>query len=287
MIRHLLFLFALCAALTACRSSKGLTKDKISAGKGTPTATTPITSFASAAAAFTARAAKVKAAKPCLTASVKVGLTGVGKGFSASGSLRMKRDDVIRLSIRVLGMEVGLMEFTPQDVLVIDRFHKQYVRAAYSEVSFLKAARLDFYSLQSLFWDELFVPGTRNASAAADRFVFSAEGGQNVLRLTDTPQLNYTFTLSPADARVRTLSVAGKTASQRGTFTWRYDDFAAYDGQPFPRSMAMEVKGTGKDLGLTLDLSNLKADSDWNTRTTVSSRYQRKTVAEVLGGLKL
>lgn len=95
-----------------------------------------------------------------VTASTKVRLSGVGgKDLSVNGKLQMKRNDVIRLSLRFLGMEVGLMEFTPNDVLVVDRINKQFVRAKYGEVSFLRQAGLDFYALQSLFWNELFIPG--------------------------------------------------------------------------------------------------------------------------------
>ena len=51
--------------------------------------------------------------------------------------------------------------------------------------------------------------------------------------------------------------------------------------------MQMQVSGTGKDMGLSLTLSNLKNDTDWNTRTTVSAKYTRRSVNEVLKGLNL
>ena len=51
--------------------------------------------------------------------------------------------------------------------------------------------------------------------------------------------------------------------------------------------MEMNVTGTGRDIKLSLDLSAISADSNWNTRTTISSKYQRRTVDEVLSGLKL
>ena len=61
-----------------------------------------------------------------LTANTKVRLTGIGgKDLSVNGKLQMLRDKVLRLSLRFLGVEVGLMEFTPSGVLVIDRINKQ------------------------------------------------------------------------------------------------------------------------------------------------------------------
>jgi hypothetical protein len=51
-------------------------------------------------------------------------------------------------------MEVARLEFTPQEVLLIDRVNKQYVRAKYEEVNFLKRNDISFQALQKRFWDE-------------------------------------------------------------------------------------------------------------------------------------
>ena len=48
-----------------------------------------------------------------LTAKASVAIQTGGKSISANGTLRMKRNDVIQLSITFLGMEVGRMEFFP------------------------------------------------------------------------------------------------------------------------------------------------------------------------------
>ena len=119
---------------SACRSTKGLdrTKGHVS---GTTVSGTSSTAHADANAVATALVKEITAqplAPSCLTAKVKVDLEGMGKSISVNGQLRMKRDDVVQLSLTFLGMEVGRMEFTPQDVLIIDRMNKQYVRAAYS-----------------------------------------------------------------------------------------------------------------------------------------------------------
>lgn len=282
-MKKILYLLCCIAVVTGCRSTSNLEKSSTAAVPTTATSTS-----AAAAKAYVQRAASVQANKQFLTASAKVGITGFGKDLTVNGSLKMKRDDVVRLSLRFLGVEVGLLEFTPQDVLVVDRINKQYVRAAYSEVSFLKQAGLDFYSLQSLFWNELFVPGSRSALQDADRFKLSEENGQSILSLTDTPALAYYFYTSPSDATVRQLVVKGSKATDKGTFSWTYGNFTTFGARSFPSSMKMSVTGTGKDVGLDLSLSSIGSDDDWNTRTTVSAKYKRRTVAEVfksLGGL--
>ena len=51
------------------------------------------------------------------------------------------------------------MEITPERVLLVDRLHKQYVEVSFEALSSLANTELDFHILQSLFLNELFLPG--------------------------------------------------------------------------------------------------------------------------------
>lgn len=287
-MKHLLIIIILaCAALTGCRTSKHLEKNSTKTENTGHTRLNKTDNRAAAAAYVERVNRESNTSKQHLTAGVKVSIQGFGKDLSVNGTLRMKRDDVVRLSLRFLGMEIGVMEFTPQDVLLVDRYHKQYVRAAYSEVSFLRQADLDFYALQSLFWNELFVPGERQAKSNTHRFSVVNDHGCSTLTLDDTPQLNYTFVTHTDKALIEQVKVTGRKAGDKGEFCWTYADFAPFAGRKFPRSMEMSVTGTGRNMGLTLRLSSLNTDSNWNTRTSVSAKYTKRTVDEVLGGLKM
>lgn len=287
-MRQILLLLITCAVLTACRTSEKFTAGSDTADNTTASASVTGKGTAGSAVArkYAVSVARVKVGRQCIVASAKAKIKYGGSDLSVSAQLRMKRDDVVRLSLRFLGMEIGVLEFTPQDVLVLDRMNKRYVRAAYSEVSFLKAAELDFYSLQSLFWDELFVPGERNAENAASRFALSKEGENPILTLTDTPRLTYAFTTATDELVVERLLVKGQKSNDKGQFTWTYGNFEEFAGRLFPTDMKMSVTGTGKDVSLDLKLSGLKNDSDWNTRTTVSSKYTRMSVDEIFKGFK-
>ncbi len=276
--------------LTACRST-GQAEKGSSASQGTSASTTKITKTTNAAALDCAKkVAARQLAIEGITASAKVKLSGVGgKDLSVNGKLQMKRNAVVRLSLRFLGVEVGLMEFTPKDVLVIDRVNKQYVRAAYDEVSFLKQAGLNFYSLQSLFWNELFIPGQQTLTASdLERFTLTSDNSGNVLSPQDTPLLTYMFFTDAANAVVNRVEVKGKNASDKGTFTFTYADFNAFSGRPFPTSLQLAVTGTGKqDASLQISLSSLKANADFDTATSVSSKYTQRTAKEILSKLGL
>ena len=75
----------------------------------------------------------------------------------------MRRDAIIRLQLLlpIIRTEIARIDFTPEYVLLVDRYHKEYIKASYKEVSFLADNGISFYSLQSLFWNELFLPGQK------------------------------------------------------------------------------------------------------------------------------
>lgn len=226
-----------------------------------------------AATAVTARA---------LTARIKMDINAAGRNVSVGGSLRMKRDEVIQLSLTFLGMEVGRMEFSPENVLIVDRINTQFVRATYDQVSFLQQAGLDFYALQSLFWNELFVPGQRKAEVPLGRFRVSSAGAHTLLSLPDAPKLEYSFLTVTSTALIDRVTVRGKELSQKGELVWRYGDFTAFDGKKFPSTMSVAVTGLGKDAGFTLSLSRLGTSTDWESHTKVSAKYKQRNADDIL-----
>ncbi|MCD8203501.1 MAG: DUF4292 domain-containing protein, partial [Prevotella sp.] len=89
-----------------------------------------------------------------ISSKIKFTLTAGSKDVSVSGSLKMKKDEVIRIQLTPLGiMEAGRIEFTKDYVLIMDRINKEYIKADYSQVDFLKENGLDFYALQALLWN--------------------------------------------------------------------------------------------------------------------------------------
>lgn len=91
----------------------------------------------------------------CITAKLRLELSASGRSTTVGGALRMKRDDVIQLSVITFGiLEVARIEATPDYFMVVDKMGRQYVKASYSEVPFLRNSDIDFKTLQTYFWDE-------------------------------------------------------------------------------------------------------------------------------------
>ena len=227
-----------------------------------------------------------------LTARLKVTIAMNGKSLSTSGSLKMKKNDVIQISMvdPIVGIaEVGRMEFTKDRVLVIDRFNKQYFDVPYEEVSFLKRANVDFNTLESLFWNEIFQPGTTEPNAEA--FTFTKPDGSEPVTNVDKvnigykdKMLNYRFeTEQPLGQLEKT--VISSNEDQSAQFSFDYGKFEKFEKTNFPSEMVMSFVMGNKNASLSFSLSSVDNDSKWKTRTTAPSKYTKADAEKVLKSL--
>lgn len=138
----------LCAMLASCASKKHVASTTTTATDGTTTVVAPSKDNKQLADAKPQEQA-------CVTARMRLDLSSGGRDVSVGGTLRMKRNTVIQLSLTTFGiLEVARIEMTPDYFMLIDKVNRQYVKAAYSDVALLRNANIDFRTIQTYFWDE-------------------------------------------------------------------------------------------------------------------------------------
>ena len=249
--------------LTGCKSSSSLSSKE-----------SPLSS-----AAYVQALSKKEIPSQVITAKTNVDLALGGKQVTVNGSLKMKRDALIQLSFTFLGFEVGRVEFTPTEVLLIDRANKRYVRGNYDDVSVLKEASLNFTTLQALFWNELFIPGTTDVAAHYKDFNVKREDGETVFSLNETPVVNYEFRTETALRQLTRTSIQPK--GSKDCVYCAYDNFATLDNASFPQLMSFGISGRD-NLGMTLALSRIDTQAAAPTPTTLSSRYTPVAAKDIL-----
>lgn len=219
-----------------------------------------------------------------LTAKASIKLQAGEKSAGVSGTLRMKRDDVIQLSLAFLGlMEVGRLEITPDYFLLIDRMNHQYVRVAYSQVPFFQQSGIDFHTFQSLFWGELFLPG--DAGKAPQSQSYEQEIAGDTLGLTSEVrrQAALHFVASLSRALLLQTSVVARDSHADPLMSWDYSNYKSFCGKQFPTGMLMKLSAGTLKAQVTLSLSNLKNSSDWQTRTEVNTKkYKQVSIESII-----
>lgn len=219
----------------------------------------------------------------CVTGKVALNLnTGSGKNMKLSATLRMKKGEVIQLSVApLLGIEVARLEISPERILAVDRLHKQYVELSFEELNRMANLDLSFNVLQSLFLNEIFLPGKEKVEVAdLHRFHMTSEGDRALWEVKNSKKLAYHFWTTADKGWLETTSV-----SLLGTayaLKWTYGDFAKLGAGYFPQHMLAELQGTGKAYSLDMKFSRMSVDENWETHTELSSRYKKMELATLL-----
>ena len=224
-----------------------------------------------------------------LVSKIDFTIDGMGKNISVDGKLYMRKDEVIRIVLAPFGiMEVGRLEFTPDYVLVIDRMHKQYVKATYNDLSFLKNNGLNFYSLQALFWNELFLPGTdKLTDKQLDNFDAEISPGAKRKVTVKSGGLNFEWDTTSATGRIDAANVTyGIGTANASNASWKYDTFSTLGSKIFPAnqtiSFASKAVKSNSTMKVNVRMKKLTTDSKWEAHSTVSDKYTKVSAEEAL-----
>lgn len=213
------------------------------------------------------------------------------KKISVDGALRMRKDDVIRLQLYapILGFEIGRLEFTPDYVLIIDRYHKQYIKADYNQVNFLQKQGITFYSLQALFWNQLLLPGAKQVKES-DLRKFDANlavEGDEVPVTLKNGDMTYVWTSNRTTGRIDKADVK-YVSSQHGTsgVHIRYGDFRPVGVKMFPALLDMTLTTNAtrqkQEVNMVIKMNEVKTDDNWESRSEISSKYKQVSAEDVL-----
>jgi len=219
-----------------------------------------------------------------VVSKVKFSLEKGVQEITLTGNLRMKHDDVIQLQLMAFGMvEAARMEFTPDYVLLIDRINKQFLKATYAEVDFLRNQGINFYTLQALFRATFFMPG-KNHPSASDMKSFTTEvSGSECVVSYEHNHMLYTWLTDVTTNQIKMANIVFRSLTAGNTqLSWDYQDYATLNKVAFPSRHYVTVTSQDITVNLTMNLSYLKNKSGWETRTKVSDKYRQVSVDDML-----
>ena len=221
-----------------------------------------------------------------ITSKVKFSVEVGAQDITLTGNLKMKRDDVIRLQLMAFGfVEAARLEFTKDYVLIMDRINKQYLKAPYMSIDFLRNSGLNFYTLQALFWNELFQPNRSKISADdLQKFTTNTDNGDVVISLEDT-KLDYSWLANEKTGLIKMANILYKDRFNGNTqLNWDYDDFKSLEStnKKFPNSMNVTLTTQKKEVKLGIKLNYINNETEWETRTEVSNKYREVSIDEIL-----
>ena len=218
-----------------------------------------------------------------ITSKIKFQVQVGAQDITLTGNLKMKRDDVIRLQLMAFGfVEAGRLEFTKEYVLIMDRINKQYLKVPYEQLDFLRNSGLNFYSLQALFWNELFMPGKTKVTENVLKSYETTPDGNDMIISYEQPTMTYKWLAGQNDGEIKMVNVMHKSQIRRTQLNWDYREFKPLGQKKFPTDNAITFTAGEKEVKLNMKLNYIGSESDWETRTEVSAKYKQVTVDEIL-----
>lgn len=275
--------------LASCASKKDLTKTTLP--KTEQTSQSSKTSTDLQQMAFVQKVYDNQVYAQNIVGNMTFTLTHGDKDITVPGALRMRKDVVIRLQVFVplLGSEVGRIDFTPDGVLIVDRMHKEYIQAKYSEVDFLNENGISFYTLQSLFWNQLFLPGQQKVGES-DLKKFSVNPNKVVAATTlstNSGKMTCSWNANKTSGQiVESIVEYVSGAHGKSTLDWKYADFTAVGTKMFPKkhtfSFATTATRQAQTATVDIEMNGVKNDNSWDTTTTVSPKYKKVDASTIL-----
>ena len=118
----------------------------------------------------------------CLSSKVKLTVPSKQSVLTVNGTMKLVRGERMQLSflsflMPILRTEVARIEVTPDDILLVDRMGKRYVRATRRELKGVLPKKADFAHLEKLLYDAA-RPEGKTVVTAESLGLHKIEGGR-------------------------------------------------------------------------------------------------------------
>ena len=202
--------------------------------------------------------------------------------LNSRATLRIIRDEGIQLSLQpVFGIEMFRLYMQPDCIIILDRMNKRYVHESIDEIKKKFPIGFDFYTLQSLFTNALFIPEQSNISTNDyKKFKYSKSSGNYLLSASDKrSNIDYSFCVNGNDQ----ITLAQMYMSARNyALDWSYDEFVLTDSLFFPLEMKILATSKKRKIDTSMALSSISLDEPLTLDSSIPSSYTKVELEEVI-----
>ena len=271
--RTIVFCIVAIYVLSSCRSTKDIS---------TVSSILPLKTEASFFAAYNDKAFQFNT----LSARIQFDFVLSGNEMSSSGQLRMMKDERIQIFIQpLLGIDVIRAELTPDSIKIVNRLNRWYMIDAFDHIKGNADIDFNFYNLQALITNRLFLPGKTNLTD--DQFsLFSWEQTQTgyFLRINDRNGLQYAFT---ANANEQIITTIIKDDATNYKLDCNYTNFLPAGNQALPMNLhIMLLTESHAQHSLSLNFSRVEVDIPLTTDFPIPANYQQVSFQQIINSIE-
>ncbi|MDR2692328.1 MAG: DUF4292 domain-containing protein [Dysgonamonadaceae bacterium] len=210
--------------------------------------------------------------------------SGVNRdSITADARLRIVKDEMIQLSLRIpiLGTEAARINISPDQILIIDRMNKRYFVESMENLKKHLPFDFDYYSVQSLFTNQLFIAGKQEVTPDDyASFGYREDEFSAVLSRQDSRGIVYDFT---GDYSHRILKTEVYKNDKTVSMNWNYADFERVsDNCLFPMKMSMALTVPDNLISMNLNFSSVDIDAAFELKTDIPSKYKQIDINQLI-----
>jgi hypothetical protein len=218
-----------------------------------------------------------------ITSRGSVELKSGGSSQKIPAVFKIVKDSILQVSLRIpiIGGEAMRMDITPESILIVDRLKKQYFTESFKDSELLKQLDFNYYNLQSLFTNKLFVPGRQEiAYDDYNKYTIGVANNLYMLQTKGKGGLLYNFAIDASDRIVSTLIYNEK---QNVSMQWSYLSFIKDNGLTYPTSMEAKIGVDKIRADVNISYNKLDIDKDFNVDQSIPARYTKVGFSDLLG----
>lgn len=200
------------------------------------------------------------------TLSAKFDLSSSLLSMDAGGTIRIKKDSVIWISVvPMLGIEAARFQFTQDSIKFINRLKKEYFYGDYEYLKSLIGFKLDFNAIQALILNEIMLIDTArhpneftlDKTRKDNNFALIGFLDREVNKRKGIPtSLNHIFTINKSNLRPSRIEIFDYPNDRE--ISIQYSDYMLIDSAYFPKIISIEANQKEKIVSLKLTFSKVK-----------------------------
>lgn len=202
--------------------------------------------------------------------------------LNSKATLRIVRDEGIQLSLQpVFGIEMFRLYMQPDCIIILDRMNKRYVHESIDDIKKQFPVGFDFYTLQSLFTNALFIPEQSNISTNDYKnFKYSKSSDNYLLSARDKKSnIDYSFCVNGNDQiTLAQMYMLNKDYS----LDWVYDEFVLTGNLFFPHKMQVLATTEKRKIDTSMSLSSISLNEPLSLDSSIPSSYAKVDLNEVI-----
>ena len=186
---------------------------------------------------------------------------------NVTAEIRIKKDEVISISIRFLGITMAKALITPQKVQYYDKLNGKYFDGEYTSLSQWLGSDLNFTKIQNLLLGEALDDLTK------EQYSLSTENNLYKLENSVAEKNNKTYFLIP-DKYFITKEIIQQLITNR-TLMVSYSNSKEFSEGNFPNSLAIEVNQQNRQTTISIDYNTISFNEELTFPYNVPEGYER------------